>query len=49
VPAPSEPRGPGASLIVRGRGEHPTLPRRLRRLRDGHAARRVWAPAGVRL
>jgi hypothetical protein len=49
VPAPSEPRGPGASLIVRGRGEHSTSPRRLRRLRDGHAARRVWAPAGGRL
>ena len=49
VPAPSEPRGPGATLMVRGRGEHSTSPRRLLRLRDGHTAPRVWAPAGGRL
>ncbi len=47
APAPSEP-GPPARLMVRGRGEHSAAPRRSPRLRDGHAARRAWLPAGAR-
>lgn len=49
APAPSEPAGARASLIVRGRGEHSTSPRRPPRLRDRHAARPAWVPAGGRL
>ena len=47
APAPSEP-GPPASLMVRGRGEHSAAPRRFPRLRNGHAARPAWLPAGAR-
>lgn len=45
APAPSAPRGPRSSLIVRGRGEHSTAARPLPYLGDRRATRPGWLPA----